>query len=184
MSRKYTAEDITWATRRLDLAMSRLMVALSRDLGISVPEMLALEYLDADGSIGPSELAHRLQMTSGAMTALVDRLEPRRPRHGGVVDEHVEAPAAADDQLNDRAHDVGVPDVARRGDGRLTELGCQRVRALARPDVDGDARAVVEEVLGGRAAQAAGRTGDEDDAVSECAHGTDRHRCRRCALCS
>ena len=74
MSREYTAEDITWATRRLDIAMSRLMVALSREVGISVPEMLALEYLDADGSIGPSELARRLQMTSGAMTALVDRL--------------------------------------------------------------------------------------------------------------
>ena len=75
MSRDYTAEDIAWATRRLDIAMSRLMVALSRAVGISVPEMLALEYLDADGSIGPSELARRLQMTSGAMTALVDRLE-------------------------------------------------------------------------------------------------------------
>ena len=75
MSREYTAEDITWATRRLDIAMSRLMVAQSRAVGISVPEMLALEYLDADGSIGPSELARRLQMTSGAMTALIDRLE-------------------------------------------------------------------------------------------------------------
>lgn len=57
------------------MAMSSLMVALSRAIGISVPEMLALEHLDADGSIGPSELARRLQMTSGAMTALVDRLE-------------------------------------------------------------------------------------------------------------
>ncbi len=75
MSHEYTAEDITWATRRLDIAMSRLMLALSREVGISVPEMLALEYLDADGSIGPSELARRLRMTSGAMTALVDRLE-------------------------------------------------------------------------------------------------------------
>ena len=75
MSHEYTAEDITWATRRLDIAMSRLTVALSRKVGISVPEMLALEYLDADGSIGPSELARRLRMTSGAMTALVDRLE-------------------------------------------------------------------------------------------------------------
>ena len=75
MIRAYTAEDITWATRRLDIAMSRLMVALSREVGISVPEMLALESLDADGSIGPSELARRLQMTTGAMTALVDRLE-------------------------------------------------------------------------------------------------------------
>jgi DNA-binding MarR family transcriptional regulator len=83
MSREYTAEDITWATRRLDIAMSRLMVAISREIGISVPEMLALEYLDADGSVGPSELARRLQMTSGAMTALVDRLE----ENGQVVRE-------------------------------------------------------------------------------------------------
>ena len=73
--RTYTAEEITWATRRLDVAMSRLMVAFSRAVGISVPEMLALEHLDADGSLGPSELARRLQMTTGAVTALVDRLE-------------------------------------------------------------------------------------------------------------
>jgi DNA-binding MarR family transcriptional regulator len=71
----YTADEITWATRRLDIAMSRLMVAFSRAVGISVPEMLALEHLDADGSLGPSELARRLQMTTGAVTALVDRLE-------------------------------------------------------------------------------------------------------------
>ncbi|HEY5388445.1 MAG TPA: MarR family transcriptional regulator [Thermoleophilia bacterium] len=75
MGREYTAEDITWATRRLDIAMSRLMVAFSRSVGISVPEMLALEHLDADGGLGPSELARRLQLTTGAVTALVDRLE-------------------------------------------------------------------------------------------------------------
>ena len=75
MEHHYTAEEITWATRRLDIAMSRLMVAFSRAVGISVPEMLALEHLSADGSLGPSELARRLQMTSGAVTALVDRLE-------------------------------------------------------------------------------------------------------------
>ena len=72
---QYTAEEITWATRRLDIAMSRLMVAFSRAVGISVPEMLALEHLGVDGSLGPSELARRLQMTTGAVTALVDRLE-------------------------------------------------------------------------------------------------------------
>ena len=75
MSATYTADMITEATRRLDIAMSRLMVALSRAVGISVPEMLALEHLDADGSLGPSELARRLQLTTGAVTALVDRLE-------------------------------------------------------------------------------------------------------------
>jgi DNA-binding MarR family transcriptional regulator len=83
MTGAYTAEDITWATRKLDMSMSSLMVAHSRAIGMSVPEMLALELLDADATIGPSELARRLQMTSGAMTALVDRLE----EHGHVVRE-------------------------------------------------------------------------------------------------
>lgn len=75
MSDPYTAEDVTWATRRLDMAMSRLTVALARAVGISVPELWALEHLDGGDGLGPSELARRLQMTSGAVTALVDRLE-------------------------------------------------------------------------------------------------------------
>lgn len=75
MARSYTAEDITGATRRLDVAMTSLTVALSRAVGISAPEMITLEHLDHEGTIGPSELARRLQMTTGAVTALVDRLE-------------------------------------------------------------------------------------------------------------
>jgi DNA-binding MarR family transcriptional regulator len=75
MTDHHTAESITWATHRLDMAMSRLMVALSRAIGVSVPEMLTLEYLGADGDLGPSEIARRLQLTTGAVTALVDRLE-------------------------------------------------------------------------------------------------------------
>jgi len=75
MARSYTAEDITGATRRLDVAMTSLTVALCRAVGISVPEMITLEHLDHEGTIGPSELARRLQMTTGAVTALVDRLE-------------------------------------------------------------------------------------------------------------
>jgi DNA-binding MarR family transcriptional regulator len=75
MSAPYTADDITWATRRLDIAMSRLLVAFAREVGIGVPELLALEHLDAAGGLGPSDLARRLQMSTGSVTALVDRLE-------------------------------------------------------------------------------------------------------------
>lgn len=75
MERTYTAQDITGATQRLDVAMTSLMVALSRSVGLSVPELIALEHLDHEGTVGPSELAHRLQMTTGAVTALADRLE-------------------------------------------------------------------------------------------------------------
>jgi DNA-binding MarR family transcriptional regulator len=70
-----TARHLTEATRRLDVALSSLHAALARDAGISVPELLALENLDADGGLGPSELARRLQLSTGAVTALIDRLE-------------------------------------------------------------------------------------------------------------
>ena len=70
----YSAEDITWQTRRLDLAMMDLMTALSRAVGVSVLEMIALEHIDHEGTVGPSELARRLQLTTGAVTALADRL--------------------------------------------------------------------------------------------------------------
>jgi DNA-binding MarR family transcriptional regulator len=80
-----TAARITEATRLLDVATSSLLVAVSRRVGVSAPEMLALELLGREGELGPSELAAHLQMTTGAVTALVDRLEERcfvvRERH-------------------------------------------------------------------------------------------------------
>ena len=72
----YTAEDIIWATRearhRPEKPDGRL---LSRGGDQRLSQMIALEHLDASGGLGPSELARRLQMTTGAVTALVDRLE-------------------------------------------------------------------------------------------------------------
>ena len=56
--RAYTAEEITWATRRLNRAMSKLLVAFAHDVGISVTELLALDNLDEEG-LGPSDLARR-----------------------------------------------------------------------------------------------------------------------------
>jgi DNA-binding MarR family transcriptional regulator len=70
-----TAEFITATTHQLDVAMTELTKVLARDAGISVPEMLALEHLSDGDGLGPSELARRLQMSTGALTALADRLE-------------------------------------------------------------------------------------------------------------
>jgi DNA-binding MarR family transcriptional regulator len=75
MIETYTADHISESVRRLDVAVSTLTTAFARDVGISVPELLALENLETDGGLGPSELARRLQLSTGAVTALVDRLE-------------------------------------------------------------------------------------------------------------
>jgi DNA-binding MarR family transcriptional regulator len=75
--REYTAMDLAMAVRRLDLMMSQMHLEMSERLGLSAAELLALAHLSLDGSLGPTELTHRLHMTTGAMTAMLDRLAER-----------------------------------------------------------------------------------------------------------
>lgn len=51
--------------------------AVARRMGLGVPEVAALEHLQGAGELTPGQLGRRLAMTSGAVTALVDRLERR-----------------------------------------------------------------------------------------------------------
>jgi DNA-binding MarR family transcriptional regulator len=73
----YSAMDVAMAVRRLDLMMAQMHLEMSESLGMSAGELLALAYLSIDGPLGPTELTHRLHMTTGAMTAMLDRLAER-----------------------------------------------------------------------------------------------------------
>jgi len=69
-----SAKDVAISVRRLDLVMSQLRLGLSERLGLSAVEVLALAHLSLEGALGPTDLGHRLHMTTGAVTALLDRL--------------------------------------------------------------------------------------------------------------
>lgn len=73
----YTAREVALAIRRLDLKMAQMHLELSERMGLSAAEVLALAHLSLEGALGPTELVHRLHMTTGAMTALLDRLAER-----------------------------------------------------------------------------------------------------------
>jgi DNA-binding MarR family transcriptional regulator len=75
--REYSSRDVAMAVRRLDLMMSQMHLEMSERLGLSAGELLALAHLSIDGPLGPTELTHRLHMTTGAMTAMLDRLAER-----------------------------------------------------------------------------------------------------------
>jgi DNA-binding MarR family transcriptional regulator len=75
--RASSGRDVAMAVRRLDLMMSQMHLEMSERLGLSAGELLALAYLSVDGPLGPTDLAHRLHMTTGAMTAMLDRLAQR-----------------------------------------------------------------------------------------------------------
>ena len=73
----HTAMDLAMAVRRLDLMMSQMHLEMSARLGLSAAELLALAHLSLDGPLGPTDLTRRLHMTTGAMTAILDRLAER-----------------------------------------------------------------------------------------------------------
>jgi DNA-binding MarR family transcriptional regulator len=60
---------------RRDLASARHRAAMSRRLGLSESEMLAVAHLAQHGRLSPSALAQLLDLSSGGITALVQRLE-------------------------------------------------------------------------------------------------------------
>ena len=69
------APEVRAVLRRLALQHNRWIDALCRHVGISRSDYDALEALDEHGSLTPSELGRLLNLTSGAVTALIDRLE-------------------------------------------------------------------------------------------------------------
>jgi DNA-binding MarR family transcriptional regulator len=74
-------DDLTAAVRRLDMALSRWHGEVADRLGVDEAELVTLARLAMDETQGPADLARSLHMTSGAMTAVLDRLAG----HGHLV---------------------------------------------------------------------------------------------------
>jgi DNA-binding MarR family transcriptional regulator len=73
----HTPLEVSRATRRLDMALAGMHLEMSGRMEMTSAELLAVAYLGMEGGLGPTELARRLHMRTGAVTALLDRLEER-----------------------------------------------------------------------------------------------------------
>lgn len=56
-------------------ALLTLTASTAQRMNLTLSEVAALEHIHASGEITPKSLGQRLSLSSGAMTALVDRLE-------------------------------------------------------------------------------------------------------------
>lgn len=70
-------DDICAALSRNEIAATRLRAGLGRRLDLAEHDVTALQHLARAGELTPTQLARRLQLTSGGATALVQRLERR-----------------------------------------------------------------------------------------------------------
>ena len=68
-------EEAVRSLRALILAGERYRQAISDHVGLGITETQAVSYLTVHGDRGQNELAADLGLSSGASTALVDRLE-------------------------------------------------------------------------------------------------------------
>lgn len=72
--------ELTEAVRSLRsviLAGEHYRLAVATHLGISVNESQAISYLFAEGPLGQTDLAQRMNLTTSTVTGLLDRLERR-----------------------------------------------------------------------------------------------------------
>jgi DNA-binding MarR family transcriptional regulator len=67
--------DLLLALRRYGLENDRFDLAVARAHDVSMAEMKAIDHIQAEGGLTPGELGERLSLTSGAVTAVIDRLE-------------------------------------------------------------------------------------------------------------
>ena len=67
-------EDVIIAGRRIHAAVDAIDYAISEHLGIHRNDLRALNLLE-DGPLSPRIIAERIGLTSGSVTALIDRLE-------------------------------------------------------------------------------------------------------------
>ncbi|NKX55425.1 MarR family winged helix-turn-helix transcriptional regulator [Arthrobacter mobilis] len=67
--------DVTLALRRLLLKGERFSTAQARKLQLGASDLVALGYLHEGGPTAPRDLAAMMGITSGSITAMLDRVE-------------------------------------------------------------------------------------------------------------
>jgi len=78
MAREVEPDDIpklTMGLRGLIVSGERLRNVLAHQLGLGPSDLVALGHIHNDGPLTPRELAARMEVTSGSITALLDRVE-------------------------------------------------------------------------------------------------------------
>jgi DNA-binding MarR family transcriptional regulator len=70
-----SAEEVILALRTFEVERDRFDDAVARGQGISRTDLQALDHLHINDGLTPGQLGERMMLTSGAITALADRLE-------------------------------------------------------------------------------------------------------------
>jgi len=103
-------DDIRARVRQVTVRQQRFERHLARALEVDAAGLAAMDHLIETGPATPTELAHRLEVSTAAMTLVLNRLEAaghvRRDRHPSDGRKLV---VTAVDRSSDRAYDLVQP---------------------------------------------------------------------------
>lgn len=104
------ADDLRARVQQVGVRQQRFERHVAGDLGVDAVGLMALDHLISAGWATPTELARRLEVSTAAMTLVLNRLEDqghiRRDRHPSDGRKVVVTPSRAS---ADRAHQLVLP---------------------------------------------------------------------------
>jgi DNA-binding MarR family transcriptional regulator len=135
MKRKTKRElvhELVEATRASQVATDQMDDAGSRALGVNRTDGRCLDVIQQTGQISAGELAERAGLTSGSLTAVVDRLEAKGyVRRVADPEDRRRVLLEVTDELQHRALELWGP-LAHRGIPHLEKLSTSEIELLIR----------------------------------------------------
>lgn len=134
--------SLALALRHLVMVGNRFHGALARELGLGPSDLNALGYVYLQGPLTPRQLNRLMEMTSGTVTALLDRLEQagfvartvnprdRRSVHVGITPAGQRASHWIHDSF-ETALTTAVPEIGDLNIEQITSVLTALARALA-----------------------------------------------------
>jgi DNA-binding MarR family transcriptional regulator len=135
MTRKTKRElvhELVAATRASQVATDKMDDAGSRALGVNRTDGRCLDVIQQTGRISAGELAERAGLTSGSVTAVIDRLEAKGfVRRVADPDDRRKVLLEVTDEMQHRALELWGP-LAHRGIPHLEKLSASEIELLIR----------------------------------------------------
>ena len=124
--------DLVEATRANQVATDKMDDAGSRALGVNRTDGRCLDVIQQTGRISAGELADRAGLTSGSVTAVIDRLEAKGyVRRAADPEDRRRVLVELTDLMEHRAWELWGP-LAQRGIPRLERLSVSEIELLIR----------------------------------------------------
>jgi DNA-binding MarR family transcriptional regulator len=131
-TKRELVEELVEATRRNQVATDKMDEAGGRALGVNRTDGRCLDVIQQAGRISAGELAERAGLTSGSVTAVVDRLEEKGyVRRVADPEDRRRVLLELTELMERRAWELWGP-LARRGVPRLERLTAGELELLIR----------------------------------------------------